>query len=90
MSKKEPTHFLDKPENIRLILRVFYVLCGALVLADFIIHRHEMHPWDHLPAFYPLFGFVACVLLVLVAKEMRKVLMRDEDYYEKEANHDVD
>ena len=32
--------------------------------------------------FYSLYGFCACVVLVLVAKEMRKVLMRDEDHYE--------
>ena len=90
MSKSEKMHFFDKPKNIQLILRVFYALCAALVVADFIIHRHEMHPWDHLPTFYPLFGFVACVLLVLVAVQMRKVLMRDEDYYEKGEKHDVD
>lgn len=90
MNKPEKTYFFDKPDNIRMVLRVFYALCAALVIADFIIHRHEMHPWDHLPAFYPLFGFVACVLLVLVAVQMRKVLMRDEDYYDKEVEHDAD
>ena len=32
--------------------------------------------------FYAGYGFVACVLLVLIAKEMRKLLMRREDYYD--------
>jgi hypothetical protein len=32
--------------------------------------------------FYAIYGFVACVILVLVAKEMRKLVMRDEDYYD--------
>ena len=32
--------------------------------------------------FYAVYGFVACVLLVLLAKEMRKVLIRKEDYYD--------
>jgi len=41
-----------------------------------------VHAWEALPGFYALFGFVACVVLVLIAKEMRKVLMRDEDYYD--------
>jgi len=42
--------------------------------------------------FYALYGFVACVLLVLLAKEMRKLVMRNEDYYTRneEARHDVD
>jgi hypothetical protein len=40
------------------------------------------HSWENLPAFYAVYGFVACVLLVLIAKEMRKVIMRKEDYYD--------
>jgi hypothetical protein len=35
-----------------------------------------------LSGFYAFYGFVACVLLVLIAKQMRKVLMRKEDYYD--------
>ena len=31
---------------------------------------------------YGIFGFVACVALVLIAKQLRKVLMRREDYYD--------
>jgi hypothetical protein len=35
------------------------------------------------PTFYGLYGFVSCVLLVVAAKELRKVLMRSEDYYDR-------
>jgi len=38
--------------------------------------------------FYSLYGFVACVILVLLAKEMRKLVMRDEDYYERRERDD--
>jgi ribonucleotide reductase beta subunit family protein with ferritin-like domain len=34
--------------------------------------------------FYPLYGFVGCVILVLVATWIRKFLIRDENYYEKQ------
>nr|CRH06382.1 conserved protein of unknown function [Candidatus Magnetococcus massalia] len=80
----EKQYFFDKPENIRLILRIFYVMCTILVLAEFVIHRHVYHAWENLFGFHALFGFVACVVLVLVAREMRKVVMRDEDYYDDE------
>ena len=40
------------------------------------------HPWEALFGFYGIYGFVACVILVLLAKEMRRILMRREDYYE--------
>ena len=84
----EPTdtdevHVFDKPRNVRRVIRGLYVLCGLTLLLDFVIHRHVDHPWEALWGFYCVYGFVACVALVLVAKEMRKVLMRREDYYDE-------
>mgnify|MGYP005991089407 FL=1 len=75
--------WFDKPENVRKLLRVFYVICGLLVLFDFVVHRHIYHDWENIPAFYAIYGFVGCVVLVLIAKEMRKFLMRGEDYYDE-------
>ena len=80
---QEPQDFFDKPENVSKILKVFYGICIALVVVDFIVHRHVYHDWENIPAFYAIYGFVGCVVLVLIAKEMRKVLMREEDYYDK-------
>ena len=79
----EPSGFFDKPENISKMLKVFYAICGLLVVADFIVHRHIYHSWEKLPAFYAIYGFIGCVVLVLIAKEMRKVLMREEEYYDE-------
>lgn len=79
----EPSGFFDKPENIRKMLKVFYVICALLVVADFIVHRHIYHDWEKIPAFYAIYGFVGCVVLVVIAKELRKVLMRGEDYYDE-------
>ena len=80
--QKEPD-FFDKPENVGKIIKVFYVICTLLVIADFIVHRHIYHDWENIPGFYAFYGFVGCVILVLVAKGMRKVLMKEEDYYDK-------
>lgn len=76
--------FFDKPDNIRWILRVFYLLCALLVVADFVVHRHIYVSFESLPTFYALYGFVACVVLVLIAKQMRKFLMRKETYYQQQ------
>lgn len=75
--------WFDKPENVRKMLKVFYVICALLVLVDFVVHRHIYHAWENIPAFYAIYGFVGCVVLVLIAKEMRKFLMRGEDYYDE-------
>ena len=77
----EKIYFFDKPENVKRVLNVFYTLCVILVLADFVVHRHIGLVWENIPAFYAIYGFVACVALVVVAKLIRKVVMRNEDYY---------
>lgn len=78
----ETPDFFDRPETVTWILRVFYALCVLLVVLDFVVHRHIYVYFEELPTFYALYGFVACVVLVLLAKIMRVLLMRDEDYYE--------
>jgi hypothetical protein len=65
------------------LLKGFYAICILLVLADFVVHRHIGFGWEKIPAFYALYGFVACVLLVLIAKKIRNVVMRKEDYYDE-------
>lgn len=70
---------------VKKLLRVFFALCALLLLADFVVHRHTYHDAEKLPGFYGLYGFVGCVVLVLVAKEMRKLVMRPEDYYDPPA-----
>ena len=93
MEQDEQSHYFDDPGNVRRFLRVFYALCLIAVLLDplgMLLHalglgelRHAERSWEGLPGFYAAYGFVACVLLVLVAKKLRGVLMRDEDYYER-------
>lgn len=75
--------FFDKPKNIKLIINGFYVICAILVLLDFVVHRHIYLDFEKIPAFYAIYGFVACVVLVVLAKLMRIGLMRDEEYYDK-------
>ena len=77
-----------KKETVSRMLLIFYALCIVLFAADFVIHRHIYHDWENLPGFYAIFGFIACVVLVLIATQMRKVLMRDEDYYDQREGAD--
>jgi hypothetical protein len=80
----ETKHLFDDPKNVKRLLVGFYFICGLLLVLDLIIHRHVIHSWESLWAFYPIYGFVGCVVLVLVARWMRIFLMRPEDYYENE------
>lgn len=85
--KKQPDekqYFFDKPENVERVLKYFYRTCVLLVLVDFVVHRHILTAAENIPAFYAIYGFIACVALVLMATSMRKVVMRDKDYYTEE------
>ncbi|QLE86627.1 hypothetical protein FLM48_17050 [Shewanella sp. Scap07] len=77
----EKQYLFDKPKNIQRILYLLYTCCALLVVLDFVIHRHVYHSWENLPIFYPIYGFIGCVILVLIASWMRTFLMRPEDYY---------
>ena len=81
--EKERTYLFDRPENVERLLKGFYAICIILVLADFVLHRHIGFGWEKIPAFYALYGFAACVVLVVIAKKMRNVVMRKEDYYDE-------
>ena len=48
----ERKHFFDDPGNVKKVLRVFYVICAVLLLADFVVHRHVYHEWEGLWGFY--------------------------------------
>lgn len=80
--KEEKAHMFDNPKNVKRAIYGLYAICALSFIAEFFIHRHVDHPWEALFNFYSLYGFVACVALVLIAKEMRKFLMRGEDYYD--------
>jgi hypothetical protein len=80
---QEKQHLFDKPENIKRLLGILYLCCALLLVADLFIRRHVTHAWESLWGFYALFGFLACVVLVLLAKQLRKILKRPEDYYDR-------
>lgn len=67
------------------ILRILSYICLAIVVAaDFFIPREHAHySWDHIPGFYALFGLLACLFIVVLAKTLgKKWLMKKEDYYD--------
>lgn len=69
------------PHIVNWIVRGLYVVCALSVALDLVIHRHEILDFAHWFGFYAIYGFVGCVVLVLAAKQLRRILMRDENYY---------
>ncbi len=87
------TWWLDKPENIRLIVWSLVVICIALVIADFLYHKHGHFDFEMWPAFYAWYGFLSYCFIVLSAKQIRKLIGRKETYYDAEdsdLNNEID
>ncbi len=68
---------------------LFWMFYGCLVLSilgGFLIHLylhpHLFFPWQSLPIFSALYGFVGCVIIILGSKALGLWLTRKEDYYE--------
>ena len=89
----EAPRWLDDSKNLGKLYRGLWVVCvlllvggqGLLVWAH---HRaeeagevHHGFSFESWPGFYAFFGFLAYVILVLVSRELRKLVMRPEDYY---------
>jgi uncharacterized membrane protein len=65
-----------------------YVVCLviSLVLDLFWLYTHKFHyhfEFQYMPQFFALFGFIGCILLILIAKGLGFFIVVDEDYYQK-------
>lgn len=76
--------FFDKPERVKGVIALLLIACAGLLLIDPLISKGYVHfPWEAGVGFYAAYGFVSCVVLVLIAKYvLRPLVMRKEDYYE--------
>ncbi|MEJ2515488.1 MAG: hypothetical protein P8102_09720 [Gammaproteobacteria bacterium] len=80
--------WLDRKENVERLWRALVFVCVILLALDFlslaeIWHKHVSFFLEGLLGFYPLWGFTGIVLLIVLAKKLRKLVMRRENYYER-------
>lgn len=88
MTQREPDHWLVRPQTIRWIWRVSIAVLALTVLLQLIIKVKGYFGVDGWLGFGAAFGFLSCLVMVLVAKVLGFVLKRDEDYYERGAGDD--
>ena len=66
--------------------RIYFIcLVGSLVLDFYWLYTHKFHyhfEFQYLPQFFALFGLIGCMLLILIAKAIGRLIVVDEDYYE--------
>jgi hypothetical protein len=74
--------WLDKPGSVDLLIKILIAACVLSVMADFFYHKHGDFHFQEFLGFDAIYGFVAYVGLVNLAKGVRVLLMRNENYYD--------
>jgi len=76
-------YLFDNPRNVKILLRSFFSSLLVLLIVEFFLRKHPYFAWEGWLEFYAVFGFVACVVLVVAAKYiLRPLVKRREDYYD--------
>jgi hypothetical protein len=81
--KDSEDYWLVRPSTIRLLWIVFIVVLALTVLADFFIDHHGKFGIDGTIGFYAWYGFISCVILVILARALGVFLKRPADYYDR-------
>ena len=71
----------------RLWTVIFIAALILFITVDLLRPHNEGHDglaWSHIPGFFALFGFIAGVVIIVVARIVgRHWLQRKEDYYDR-------
>lgn len=85
---------MTQPNNSKSSKTLKYLLYISLPLfavADLLVLRKSYFWFDGLPGFYAVFGFVTCILTIIVCKTLGHYwLMVSEDYYDNERDSEND
>lgn len=80
--KKNEVKIFDNPKNVKRLLAVFYSILVLLLIIDPFIYKHAEFPWEEIPGFFAVYGFVSCVLVISIAGLLRIFIKRKEHYYD--------
>lgn len=75
-------HWLVRPSTIRLLWGVFIAILLLTIVPDLFIHQHVHFGVEDFLGFYAAYGFGTCVLMVVGAKALGKLIKRGDDYYD--------
>jgi len=82
---KKIVNFIGDPQNAAKNKRLLYIILVLVVIADFLVNRHHaVFIWDKIPGWGAVYGFISCVLIIVVSKFFghQGGLMKREDYYD--------
>ena len=72
--------------RLKTVLLVCYAALALLVLVDmiFVDKEHAHTAAEHWPAFWAIFGFIGCAVIIIASKWFGHAgIMQREDYYDE-------
>lgn len=75
-------HWLVRKETIRKLWIIFAGILFLTVAAQPAFEHHANFGIDGWQGFFAGYGFIACAVLIVVAKALGALLKRPDDYYE--------
>ena len=76
-------YWLDDIRNVHKLFWALVAVCALLFVSDAFYEKHVIFPFEKWFGFFGLFGFFLSFALVLTARELRRILKRGEDYYDR-------
>lgn len=68
----------------RVMKPLFFIsIIMSCILGFYFQHPHPHFIWQKIPVFDAVFGFIGCVVIIVVSKALGKIwLQKEEDYYD--------
>ena len=81
---QEKRYWLDEPDNVNKLVYVLIAACAVFILADLFYTKHPLFDFEAWFGFYAWFGFLAYTCIVMLGKAWRRLVKRDEGYYDRQ------
>lgn len=72
----------EDPEFIKKLKYLLYISIVIFILMGFFVDLHPHFRWEEVPAFFAIYGFLICVLIIFGVKAIGRLIQRREDYYD--------
>jgi hypothetical protein len=77
--------YIGDAQNSKQLKIIGCIALAVVVVADFFVDReHAIYIWDKTPGWGAFYGFISCVVIILVSKFLghQGGIMKKEDYYD--------
>ena len=83
-------HWLYRPGGLRTLWLAGAVLLALTLVAEWLVHLHPAFAFEDWFGFNAVYGFVACVAMVALARLLGLLVKRPERYYARRPRPAVD